>query len=296
MLDKVLYYIALYEIKNYRQCAANFGIQTSTLSKYITGLEKELGALLIVRTSRRFEVTEFGEYIYNNFKHIPSFVKNTIDVYHKKIKKESRIGTLNIAIGPDISYETISPYIGSFMNQNPNITLNINYLPHVSKWPNPNISLVLTVLTIEGDNLDHRFIRKDYFRLYCSSNYAAQHSIPTCVKELKNHKVIGFAPHHSIPMEYYKLRNTYTNEEYILDFRQNRLNTNSALQMKQIGINSDYIFPLPDSLISNELNQGKLINILPDWVARDINIYIVSKKQITQTEQLFIDFIFHCMN
>lgn len=296
MLDKIQYYIKLYEIKNYRQCAASFGIQPSTLSKYITELEKDLGELLIIRTSRRFEVTEFGEYVYNNFNHIPAFIKNTIDIYHKKTKKERIVGTLNIVLGHEISYGTISPHIGSFMEQNPNITLNLSYIPLVSKWPSPNISLVLTILNIEGDNLEHRLICKDYFKFYCRSNYSLLHSIPTCVQELRNHKVIGMVNENCVPIKYHKLKNIYTKEEYILDFTQNLLNASSALQIQQIGMNSDYIFALPDSIAREGLKQDKLVSILPNWIAADMSIYVVSKKRLTEIEQLFVDFIFDCMN
>lgn len=292
MLDNITYYIALYETRNFRKCAEKLSIQPSTLSKYITELEKDLKQLLIVRTSRRFEITEFGEYIYNQFKHIPSFIESTIDIYHKKLSRSSEHGELNVALGPDISYETISPYIGAFMIENPNIRLNLSYIPFISKWPNSNISLVLTVMSIDGDNLEHRFVRKNYFRLYCSSDYAMQHGLPTSVHELANHKIIGFVNHDYMPIEYHVLKNMHTSEEYVLDFRQNQLNVSNGMQMKQIGLCSDYIFASSDSLVSEDLKNGKVIAVLPDWFAIENNIYIVSKKRLTAIEQLFINFIY----
>lgn len=292
MLDNITYYIALYETRNFRKCAEKLSIQPSTLSKYITELEKDFKQLLIVRTSRRFEITEFGEYIYNQFKHIPSFIESTIDIYHKKLSRSRQHGELNVALGPDISYETVSPYIGAFMIENPYIRLNLSYIPYLSTWPSQNISLVLTVMSIDGDNLEHRFVRKDYFRLYCSSDYAMQHGLPKSVHELANHKIIGLVGHDSMPIKYHKLTNLYTDEEFVIDFRHNKLNANSALQMKKIGLHSDYIFPASDSLISDELANGKVIAVLPDWAVRENNIYIVSKKQVTAIEQLFINFLY----
>lgn len=292
MLDNITYYIALYEIKNYRKCAEKLGMQPSTLSKHITELEQDLKQSLIIRTSRRFEITPFGEYIYSQFKHIPAFVESTIDCYHKKQSSSSLCGELNVALGPDISYNTISPYIGAFINENPNIRLNLSYIPLVSKWPSANISLVLTVMNIKGADLDHRFIRKDFFHLYCSCDYAMKHGVPISVHELNRHKIIGFVANDAIPTEYYKLKNIYTNEEFVLDFRQNRINTNNSLQMKQIGLHSDYIFPSSDSLVHDELFSGNIVQILPDWTVQENDIYIVSKKQITAIEQLFINFLY----
>jgi DNA-binding transcriptional LysR family regulator len=294
LLDTITYYIALYEARNFRKCAEKLCMQPSTLSKYITELEKELNQLLIVRTSRRFEITEFGEYIYNQFKHIPSFIESTIDTYNKRISRSSQHGELNVALGPDISYEIVSPYIGAFMIENPNIRLNLSYIPYVSMLPSSNISLILTVMHINDDSLERRFVRKDYFRLYCSSDYVMQNGLPSSVHELAKHKIIGFVAHDFMPIEYHKLKNIYTNEEYVLDFRENQLNANNGLQMKQIGLHSDYIFPSCDSLVSEELIKGKIVGVLPDWIVRENEIYIVSKKRVTAIEQLFIDFIHKC--
>lgn len=292
MLNTIAYYIALYETKHYRKCAEKLGIQPSTLSKHISELERRLNQLLIIRTSRRFEVTEFGEYIYNQFKHIPSFIQSTIQSYNDKKSKSILHGELNVALGPDISYKIISPYIGEFMNENPHIRLNLSYIPQLSKWPSSNISIVLTVLTIDDMSLDHRFISKDYFRLYCSCDYAMKYGIPNSIQELKSHKIIGYVDHDHVPIKYHKLKNIYTNEEIIVDFRRNQLNANNSLHMKQIGLHSDYIFASSDYMVNEDILNGTIVPILPDWIARENDIYIVSQKRITPIEQLFINFLY----
>ena len=65
--------------------------------------------------------------------------------------------------------------------------------------------------------------------------------------------------------------------------------------MKQVGLNSDYIFGSFEYLIQDELRQGLILPVLPNWVAYELNYYLVSKKVISAEEQLFVDFIYECM-
>lgn len=295
MLDNISHYIALYEIKNYAKCAKKLNIQPSTLSKHITGLEAELKQQLIIRTSRKFEVTDFGEYIYNQFKHIPHFIENTINMYNKEYKEQNKSGVLNIALAPDVSYSTVSPYLKKFISKNPRVKLNISFIPLVSTWPSENITILLTLIAIKGENLENRLIRKDYFRLYCSNNYILQYGVPKDIKELHQHKIIGFVNQDYVALEYHKLRNMNTGDEHIIDFRQNKLNTNSILQMIQICKNSYYIFAAPESIVHDDIQKGNLVAILPEWIVHEYEVYVVSKKNVTAIEQSFIDFLYECM-
>lgn len=295
MLDNISYYIALYETKNYRRCAKKLGIQPSTLSKHISELEQDIKQQLIIRTSRRFEVTEFGEYLYSQFKHIPAFVENAINTYKKRAKKDTHSGTLNVALGPDLSYQMICPYINNFLNSHPNIKLNINFIPQIDTWPSANITIALSNHHINGESLENRFVRKEYFRLYCSREYALKYGVPIDVTKLNDHNIIGLVKQDCIPQEYYKISNRYTNEDYVIDVRNNQLNVNTVLQMKQIGKYSDFIFPALDCLVYDELQQGDLVMVLPEWIVQEQDIYIISKKKLTNLEQLFIEFLHKCM-
>ena len=91
MLDNIALFIKLCEIRSIKLCAEHTHLHASTISKRISELEDMLGKRLLIRTSKRFELTEFGEYIYKACKHIPLFVDSIINTYEKNLLDKNRI-------------------------------------------------------------------------------------------------------------------------------------------------------------------------------------------------------------
>lgn len=295
MLDNIASFISLCETKSFKICAENLKIQPSTLSKHISELESQLGKQLIIRTSKRFELTDFGIYMYNKCRHIPLFIENTINVYERKTPQERRHGTLNVALGAMVSYKLICPKLNKFLSQYPNIKINISFMPNITTWLSPQMDVVLAANYIKDNTLDNRFVRHEYLRLYCNSNYVTNYGIPETVEELAKHSVIGLVDKDYTPVEYIKLKHMNTHEEYIVDMKNNQININHTLYSRQVGLNADYIFGNYDSIVRDDLNNGLLVPVLPEWIAFEYDFYLVTKKQISDEVQLLVNFLYECL-
>ena len=295
MLDNIALFISLCEIRSFKNCAEKLGMQPSTLSKHISELESKLGKLLIIRTSKRFELTEFGNYLYNKCKHIPLFIESTIDIYERRVSTEKKYGTLNIALGSMISYKKICLKLYKFIQQYPDIKLNISFIPNITTWLSPQMDVILAAEYIKGDNLDNRFVSHEYTKLYCSNNYAVTYGTPNNIEDLANHSMIGIVNNNYTPLEYVTFTHLKTNEEYVLDMRENQLNINYALHMRQIGLTADFIFGSYESLVRDDLIKGLVQPVLPEWGTVEFSFYLVTKKQISDEIQLFVNFIYECM-
>lgn len=296
MLDNIIYFLRLYETRSFKNCAELFKIQPSTLSKHIAELEAKLEKQLIIRTSKRFEVTHFGEYLYNQFKHLPSFTEQALKVYDKNQNKNKYAGTINVTMGIVISYELVCPYIGRFLKKYPDIKLNINFISSPSsQWPVNNSDVILSSYYIKGQNLNNRFVRSECGNLYCTSDYAMKYGIPDTIEELTKHSILGFLDENLSPITYVKMKNINTEEEYFIDLSNSRVNVNSVLHLKQIAINSEFIFGSLRSSVLDELDNGLLLPVLPNWVLPRNEFYLTSRNQISDEAQLFIDFIYECM-
>lgn len=294
MLDDISLFIKLYEAKSFKKCAELLNTSPSTISKHIAELEYKLGKILITRTTKTFEPTPYGSYIYNNLRNIPVFTESVIKSYNTKRKNNNK-GVLNVALGTAISYELISPYIDEFIELNPNVKLNIKFISNISSWPSEDTSIVLGPIGINHPMLDSRFISKEKARLYCSKNYALKYGLPEQPYQLINHRIIGML-HDAILDDHLVIHNSKNHSTFILDLSNVHLRTNNLLHMKKIGMTSNYIFGSNDSLVSQEIQKGIIIPVLPDWYALEMDFYLTTKKNINSLEESFIKFIYNCVN
>lgn len=294
MLDDISLFIKLYETKSFKKCAELLKTSPSTVSKHIAELEYKLGKLLITRTTKTFEPTPYGTYIYNNLRNIPVFTESVLQSYNTK-RKNNKIGTLNVALGTAISYELISPYIDEFIALNPNIKLNIKFISNISRWPSEDTNIVLGIAAIDHPTLNSRFIRTEKAKLYCSQNYLLKYGLPEKPDHLVNHRIIGML-YDTASYDHLIFHNTKNHSTFILDLSNINLRTNNLLHMKKIGMSSNYIFGSNDSLISQELQNGTIIPVLPDWYVFEMDFYLTTKKTINSLEQSFIHFIHNCMS
>lgn len=295
MLDNIELFIKLCDARSIKSCAEITNIHSSTISKRISELELTLGKRLVIRTSKRFELTDFGNHIYQSCKHIPLFVESMINSYENSISSKTTSGTINVALGSVIANKLISPYLHKFLQRYPNIKLNLSFYPSIRTWLSPQLDVVLAIDYIDDSNLTNRFLRHEYIQLYCNSEYALRHGLPQNINELAQRQVIGVVNPDFKSLDYTKLRHKNTGEEYVLDLTHTQLNTSNNIHTIQIGLNADYIFGAYESLVKDELRIGALLSVLPDWYAFELDYYLVTKKKISPETQLFIDFIYDCM-
>lgn len=296
MLDDITYYITLYEQRSFKKAATILNMKASTLSYHITNLEDKLEKKLITRTSKMFQPTPFGEYIYSKFKYLPDFVDSTLTKYNDSDENVSQgKGTINIALSESISSKLILPHLGNFTKKNPNINLNISMLSNITKWPANHIDIVLSVKFIDGDDFANRFIRREYVQLYCSTKYAAEYGLPKSINELDSHKLVGAIDDKLMALEYVNMYNISTQKEHVLELKNNSLNINNAIFQNIIGVHLDYIFCSFNSLMYEHIQNGDIINVLPNWSIYELNFHIVSRKVISNEEQALITFISNCL-
>lgn len=294
MVDNIILFLHLCETKNFSVSAALLNMQPSTFSRRIKNLEDKLGKQLIIRTSKTFEVTDFGSYVYNQFKHLPDFVDYTLERYDSVIKTNQISGAINLACGEAVAEKLITPRLPEFLAKHPNISLNISCINNISKWPSENIDIVLSPVYIKGNNLVSRFVKTEYVQLFCSADYAIKNGMPKEIRDLKDHKIVGMVDDNFQPFEFVKVYNFNSKKEDILDLRDNFLNINSPVQQYRIGNALNYLFSSFKLVVNDELKNGTVIPILPEWSLYELNFHITTNKKTSAEEDIVIDFLYYC--
>lgn len=116
-------FVVLAEIKNYWAAADRLYISQSSLSKHIKALEKHLGAPLFNRTSRKVELTEFGEKMLPFAQKIANLQFEYEAAAYNYLQTGNMV--LNIASIPVIPHYYISDILIKYQKDFPKVQINM---------------------------------------------------------------------------------------------------------------------------------------------------------------------------
>lgn len=119
-LLKYFYYVAYY--KGFTNAAKQLRIVQSALSYNVKSLENLLGKVLIIRNKKKFELTDDGMELYETLKTVFSILEKTFI----PLSQTNFFHELSIGIRYSLSDLIFKDFFSDFINNNPNIHLNIN--------------------------------------------------------------------------------------------------------------------------------------------------------------------------
>lgn len=295
MLDDILLFTELVEYKNFSKAAINLNISQSTLSKRIANLEKELKLTLIVHHTRKFEITADGEILYQKFKHLRQYLKDNVDVL--KNKNTDFKTTLKVSISTSFAYDLICPYMHEFLEQNPQISVQLFFQHDQTHTVFDYFDIAITNYPLKVNGYDSFPISTELAYLYCTPRYKEKYGLPEHIHELEQHRFIGVMSNSPIGApKTLTFRHRYKNHEFIYNNIATQLKVNLPAHMKKIGMTGDYIFGNWKSVCIDELAKGELIPVLEDYETYPTNFYLTILPDHGINERKFIDFVRHCIN
>ncbi|NMW85681.1 LysR family transcriptional regulator [Peptoniphilus sp. AGMB00490] len=194
MLDKkqIKYLSVLIKYKNISKASEVLFTSQPSLSRYLKMIESELGFQIFDRSSSPFKLTKEGE-IYSKylemFIDLDSKMHNEIRAIDDK-KEEIRISSL-----PFLSSYIYPNFIPIFIDNNPNITLNItDYNEKNNEYLilNNLIDIFITNSKPKHKNLLYKFVNKDNIYIICKSNNAINFKYNLKNNSIKNPIPIDF--------------------------------------------------------------------------------------------------------
>lgn len=292
MFDNIILFTELVEHKSFTATALNNNISQSTLSKRINQLEQQIGTQLIVHNTRVFELTEKGQFIYHQFKHLRTKLKQTIESIHE----QEAIKSISANIATAFAYEIICPYIHKFSDKHPSISIELFFQHYKQDDPLEDFDISITNFQIDNDEYDSILIFEEVAQLFCSPQYAEKYGLPSTINELTKHRFIGIISNDPIHIPtYITFTNYYSKEEFIYKNSIAKIKTNLPSHMQKIGITGDYIFGSWKSLCYDDIKKGNLLQVLPDYETYHSKYFITVRKNHGKAERLFIDFIKECI-
>jgi len=271
----------------FTDAARKMGISKSAVSKHVSSLETRLGARLLNRTTRRVSPTEIGLAYYDRARRVLNDAGEADALVSSM--QSAPTGLLRISVATDFGVNHMSPILGDFLVDYPDITVNMVLNNRFVELISEGFDLAIRIGEMEDSSLRARKLTETTKRLIAAPGYFEQFGRPEKIDDLNNHKLLHYS--NQSAGNVWKL--TAPSGEKRQVRTQGWLTVNDGQSLLNACVSGLGIAYLPSFLYADALRQGLVEEAMPELPKETQGIYAVYPPgRYTQPKvRTFIDFL-----
>ena len=271
----------------FTDAARKMGISKSAVSKHVSSLESRLGARLLNRTTRRVSPTEIGLAYYDRARRVLNDAGEADALVSSMQSAPS--GLLRISVATDFGVNHMSPILGDFLVDYPDITVNMVLNNRYVELISEGFDLAIRIGEMEDSSLRARKLTETTKRLIASPKYFEQFGRPEKIDDLNEHKLLHYS--NQSAGNVWKL--TAPSGEKRQVRTQGWLTVNDGQSLLNACVSGLGIAYLPSFLYAEALESGLVEEAMPELPSESQGIYAVYPPgRYTQPKvRTFIDFL-----
>jgi DNA-binding transcriptional LysR family regulator len=271
---------------SFSRAAERLGLPKSTVSRRVAALEAELGERLLLRTTRKLTVTDFGLAVLEHAHHLVEDVEAAASLAQNRQVEPS--GRLRVSMPGDMANLILAPLLAEFVLKYPAITLEVDLSARFVDLISENFDVAVRIGELRDDaSLAARRLAVFTGSLYAAPAYLARHAAPSEPEALMEHDALRILGRTGDPMPWILTRG----KERWEGIPPGRATINSPellMRMALAGagitvVNGDFALPY--------VQRGELVPVLPDWCLPPISAWAVfpGRRLMPARTRVFLD-------
>lgn len=281
-LFEIFYKLVTYG--SFTNTANALGITKAAISHSIKQLEKELKVDLLIRTTRRLSLTHEGKLLFEYCKTLQNEIENIRDLAESFHSEPS--GTLKINTSSFFAKSVLIGLIKEYSKRFSKVKIEVNIEERMPNFKTQETDIILGVNWTPPEDIIARKIATTRYILCASPVYLQHNGIPTNLSDLANHKYI---PHKSRTTALVNIKKNNLNPQ-TLPFE---LSANNIEFIKECVLNDLGIAQFHEYIVKDEIQNGKLVELLKDEFLdqQDIYIYYPKNKFVQPKVKEFVNLV-----
>lgn len=251
-------FVDIVEAGNLSSAARNMKMSRANVSYHMAQLEKSLGQQLMRRTTRRVELTEVGERLYQHGRAIREEVmaaRESVAMFGKALH-----GSVRLSLPTGFGHLVMSDWLIEFKRQYPNISLGLLFDNRVDDLLRDEVDVAVRVMSDPPEQMVAIELAQVRYVICASSDYAALHPMPVELGDLARVPLITSA----VAGRELRVAAYQHDQRHELTLRPSLASENFQFLREAIlaGLGVGLV---PDYVVKQDLAEGRVTTTLREW-------------------------------
>lgn len=288
-LNDLFYFARVVEHQGFAPASRELGVPKSKLSRRIGMLEERLGVRLLQRSTRHFSVTEIGQRYYTHCKAMlveAEAAQEAVDL----TRAEPR-GVVRITCPIALLHTRVGGMLAQFMMENPLVTVHLEATNRSVDAVAEGIDVAIRVRVppLKDSDLVMRVLSTRRWCVAASPALIKKFTVPKVPADLSGLPTLEWGSPQ--PQHIWHLDGA---DGAVAAIQHTpRMVTDDMIALKAAAIAGVGVVQLPMMMIAEELKQGLLTVLIPEWLPKGGTIHAVfpSRRGLLPSVRKLIDFL-----
>ncbi|WP_440873646.1 LysR family transcriptional regulator [Thalassotalea sp. PLHSN55] len=286
-LNDMMVFLAVVETGSFTLAADRLNIPKANVSRKVSRLEQYLNVTLLERSTRSQHLTEAGKRYLSHCKR----VHEELDLASAAVSEllHSYKGPLKIGASVSTGQQILKPALAKFLHQYPELNVQLNLVNRRVDFIEEGFDVVIRIGQLNDSSLIAKKLGNISRSFYASPAYLAKHGKPEQIQQLAMHQILIMNPSNNDAT--LNLVSTVGQTHTIT--AKPRLLVDDFSLLKQALIDDLGIAILPEYMCTQEIADGKLVKILPEWGLPAVDVFALYPKNRAKIPKVkaFIEFV-----
>lgn len=286
-LQAIEIFVKVAELKSFSAAAAALDLSRTLVSERVRDLERDLGVRLLQRTTRRVSLTEPGAAFLERVR-VGLSALDEAAAEASSLSAEPR-GVLRVNAPMSFGFRHIAPALGPFMRQHPAVRIELTLTDRLVNLVEDNVDVAIRIGDLRDSSLIARKLATCRMMLVASPGYIKRHGAPKRPSDINNHVRLFY----TLWLNGDEWRFRRKNEQVIVRAGEAALRSNNGDAIAEAAAEGAGLALQPDFIVGPLIKRGKLVELLPSWLAAEFGVYAVhAQNQFTPAKsRAFIDYL-----
>ena len=271
---------------SFSRAATRLGLPKSTVSRRVAALEAQLGERLLLRTTRKLTVTDFGLAVLEHAHHVVENVAATAALAQNRQIEPS--GRLRVTMPSDMAHIVLAPLLAEFVLKYPAISLEVDLSARFVDLIAENFDVAIRMGELRDDaSLAARRMAVFTGSLYAAPAYLARRGGPSEPEALMEYDALHVLARTGNAMPWILTRG----DERWEGVPPGRMTANSPELLMRMALEGAGIAVIIDHFALPYLHRGELVQVLPDWRLPPVSAWAVfpGRRLMPARTRVFLD-------